>query len=92
MSTTRWIFQQLCNAAGEASSTSGVSSRLLPALRGDDLTLMAGYLVRTKRAVREGDILKVIARRGGGRRWDAASPEISETDKDLLRLRCTGEV
>lgn len=92
MSTTHWSFQQLCDAAGEASSTSGVSSRLLPALRGNDLGLMAGYLVRTKRAVREGGILKVMPRRGEkGRRWNAAYTEISETDKDLLRLRCTGE-
>lgn len=90
MSAFHWCFQQLCSAAGEASSTSSVSSRLLPSLSGDDLVLMAGYLVRTKRAVREGNILKVTAR-SGGRRWNAMCPEISETDKDLLRLRCTGE-
>lgn len=60
----------------------------------DDVTLLAGYLVRTKRAVVEEEegLLKVFARGGSGRGGGGAArtEPISETEKDLLRLRCTG--
>lgn len=63
----------------------------------DDVTLLARYLIRTNRAVVEAEegLLKVLARGdSGGRGWGgifaAGKPAISETEKDLLRLRCTG--
>ena len=89
-----WCFRQLCRAAGAAASAKGVASRLLSSLDGDDLALLAGYLVRTKRAIRKESIVKVTAMGKAVRRWTSANgecSEISETDIDLLGLRCTGE-
>lgn len=85
-STSPWSFQQLCRAAFQQTS--------LSKLVGDDLTLLAEHMVRTKLAVREEGVLKVVARGGGaaseaGRETRTAGV-ISETDKDLLRIRCTG--
>lgn len=89
---------------GLAPPSSGVASRrMLSRLSRDDIALLARHLVRTKRAVEEQGLLKVLARgvggggvggQGGGRAAaaaEASSMEISETEKDLLRLRCTGE-
>ena len=107
-----WCFEQLCRAAaaggsgttasgGLASPKSNAASRMLSRLSRDDIALLARYLVRTKRAVEEDGVLKVIGRGadggvGGHRAGRAAaagesSTAISETEKDLLRLRCTGE-
>ncbi|CAB1121485.1 unnamed protein product [Ectocarpus sp. CCAP 1310/34] len=62
--------------------------RMLAHMSSDDVALFAKYLVRTKRAVTEGGLLKVLFR-GGGNRVAAAGATVSETEKDLLRLRCT---
>ncbi|CAN0504638.1 unnamed protein product, partial [Ectocarpus sp. 12 AP-2014] len=62
--------------------------RMLARISNDDVALFAKYLVRTKRAVTEGGLLKVLSR-GGGSRVAAAGATVSETEKDLLRLRCT---
>ncbi|CAN0081789.1 unnamed protein product [Ectocarpus sp. 6 AP-2014] len=61
---------------------------MLARISSDDVALFAKYLVRTKRAVTEGGLLKVLSR-GGGSRVAAAAATVSETEKDLLRLRCT---
>lgn len=84
-----------------ASGNSGIStpsnvSALLSKLSGDDLELLAQHLVRTKHAVKDtdGDVLKVLARGGAGSsagRGAGTAGSISEMDKDLLRLRCTGK-
>ncbi|CAM9203373.1 unnamed protein product, partial [Ectocarpus sp. 12 AP-2014] len=62
--------------------------RMLARISSDDVALFAKYLVRTKRAVTEGGLLKVLSR-GGGSRVAAAGATVPETEKDLLRLRCT---
>lgn len=69
---------------------SAAAPRMLAHISSDDVALFAKYLVRTKRAVTEGGLLKVLSR-GGGSRVAAAGATVSETEKDLLRLRCTGE-
>lgn len=60
-----------------------------------DIAALAKYLVRTKRAAEEESLLKVFAGGGGGVGSGPTAPAgevaISETEKDLLRLRCTGE-
>lgn len=73
-------------------------SRMLSRASKDDVTLLAAYLVRTKRAVMEEEegLLKVFAAgESDGRGWGgivaAGKPSISETEKDLLHLRCTGK-
>lgn len=113
-----WCFEQLCRAAAAAGSgatasgglappKSDVASRMLSRLSRDDIALLARYLVRTKRAVEEDGVLKILGRgvncgvggQGVGRAATAAAAAagessaatISETEKDLLRLRCTGE-
>lgn len=103
-----WCFEQLCRAAatggsGSTAPKSDVASRMLSRLSRDDIALLAKYLVRTKRAVEEEGLLKIVGRGvgGGGGRQGAgtvaaaaageSSAAISETEKDLLRLRCTGE-
>ncbi|CAN0067038.1 unnamed protein product [Pylaiella littoralis] len=107
--TPPWCFDQLCRAAASAAAGSGTSAaavggglsesksdlmhRILSRVSKDDVTLLASYLVRTKRAVtdEEEGVMKVLAR-GGGRGGEAATVgkgAILETEKDLLRLRCT---
>jgi len=82
---------------------------MLSRLSKDDMSLLARYLVRTRRAVsgegEEEGLLKILRREGavglgrGGKLGSAAASAgsgeailtISETEKDLLRLRGTGE-
>lgn len=100
-----WNFEQLCRAAAAAAAAtatrvaSGRGSpekcatavpRMLARISSDDVALFAKYLVRTKRAVTEGGLLKVLSR-GGGDKMATTGVTVSETEKDLLRLRCTGE-
>lgn len=63
--------------------------RMLRSLASDDLALLAAYMVKQKRAVREDGVLKVITGGGGGGGGggDRGAAIISETDRDLLRLR-----
>lgn len=58
---------------------------MLRSLASDDFALLAAYMVKTKRAVREDGVLKVVTGSGGGS--DKREAIISETDRDLLRLR-----
>ncbi|CAM9552314.1 unnamed protein product [Ectocarpus sp. 4 AP-2014] len=67
---------------------SAAAPRMLARISSDDVALFAKYLVRTKRAVTEGGLLKLLSK-GGGIRVAAAGATVSETEKDLLRLRCT---
>lgn len=87
-----WSFQQLCRAAGAARATPDAASTntMLSNLSSEDNALLAAYLIRTKRAVREAGCLKVLGGGGGGSSGQETAL-ISETDKDLLRLRCTGD-
>lgn len=88
-----WSFHHLCRAAGAAKAAADAASAntMLSNLSSDDYALLAAYLVRTKRAVREDGVLKVLVGGGGGGSSGKGTAVISETDKDLLRLRCTGE-
>lgn len=83
-----WGFQQLCAAVGLSAPKGSTPSRMLPGLDRNDLELFAAYLVRTKRAAQEEGLLKVLV--PGDEGWGGRTA-ISETDRDLLRLRCTGE-
>ncbi|CAM9656553.1 unnamed protein product [Scytosiphon promiscuus] len=71
----------------------GGTSHILSRIGAEDIALLVKYLVRTKRAVEEGSLLKVFTGGGGaggtGRPVPAGEVAISETEKDLLRLRCT---
>ena len=58
---------------------------MLRNLASDDCALLAAYMVKTKRAVREDGMLKIVTVSGGG--GDRGEAIISETDRDLLRLR-----
>ncbi|CAM9396784.1 unnamed protein product [Ectocarpus sp. 8 AP-2014] len=79
-------------ASGRAPPTpekcSSAVPRMLARISSDDVALFAKYLVRTNRAVTEGGLVKVLSS-GGGSRVAAAGATVSETEKDLLRLRCT---
>lgn len=70
-------------------------SVLMSKLFGDDVALLAKHMVRTKRAVRDIDagLLKVLAPgpTGQGSRTARGLSGISQLDKDLLKLRHTGE-
>ena len=88
-----WCWELLCRNAATSSPLGSVAFRLLQSLARDDLALLATYMVQTKRAVREEGVLKVIAGSGGGGGGGrvvgggGGTARISETDRDLLRLR-----
>ena len=83
-----WCWELLCRDVATSSPQGSVAFRMLPSLASDDLALLALYLVKTKRAVREDGVLKVITGSGGGGGGDSRGAlAISETDRDLLRLR-----
>lgn len=80
-------FSGMCREASGSNPKGSASSTLLNALAGEDLALMARHLERTKRAVGDGTMIKIAGRGRGG---TLTALPISETDRDLLRLRCTG--
>lgn len=83
-----WCWELLCREAAASSPEGSVAFRMLRSLAGDDLALLAAYMVKQRRAVREDGVLKVIAGGGGGGGGgDRGAAIISETDRDLLRLR-----
>lgn len=57
-------------------------------LGSEDVEVLARYLVRTRRAVRDGEVLKLAG--GGGAGGSRVPRGVTDTDRDLLRLRCTG--
>ncbi|CAM9340362.1 unnamed protein product [Discosporangium mesarthrocarpum] len=63
---------------------------ILGAISGSDLELLVDYMVQTRRALREGRVVKFLGGREG-RVLGAGSTvaRITEGDKDLLLVRCT---